>query len=449
MKIIFTIATVLCGMLSHPAFAEDGVKTTIKGELSVSGGIVNLFRNDFSPQRVGGTQFVNGHFTLTPTLKKAEFLLLLTADPSIKQFDIFLKPGDDISISVKDKQVVWTGKGGELNQFLFDLSRKYDYQDKQYTAKEVYTNRVKAVNASTNEEVKLNKAAVLGYFQGQYLDKVFATYMESKVTGEIDEISKVKFDDLNMSLEPEIVGYYNWYKTINEIMFAKMESGKLTVRNSNTWITDFAKAIDNQQLREAYIVKLLDFTLLEEDVFKIKHLADEAMPLVKDLANISKINAIISRAEKITRYNNAVPGTDFSAFTFQKPDGSKVKIGDYKGKYVFIDIWSTWCHPCVAEMPFLKKIEHEMAGKDVAFISLNGDKNEADWLNFVKKRNLTGDQLWMPGGLATDIFFNQIGKTGIPRFVIIDKEGKIVNAKCVQRPSNPILKVYLNELLSK
>ncbi|HJY13433.1 MAG TPA: TlpA disulfide reductase family protein, partial [Flavobacterium sp.] len=113
------------------------------------------------------------------------------------------------------------------------------------------------------------------------------------------------------------------------------------------------------------------------------------------------------------------------------------------------DIWSTWCHPCVAEMPFLKKLEHEMEGKDVVFLSLNGDIKDEYWQNFMKKRNLTGNQIKMEKGLKEDPFFNQIGVTGIPRFAIIDKEGKMVNAKCCQRPSNPVLKVYLNELLSK
>ncbi|HTM98448.1 MAG TPA: TlpA disulfide reductase family protein, partial [Pedobacter sp.] len=330
-----------------------------------------------------------------------------------------------------------------------DLSTKYNYRNKQYTVKQIYDNRVNAINACDVEEVKQDKAALLGYLQGEYLDKVFGSYMEAKVSGETDLINKATFSDLNISLMPEIVTYFNWFKTINEIMYAKMEAGKLKVHNSNTWIADFANAIDNQKLKEAYIVKLLDFALLEEDVFKVKDMAKEAMPLLKDSNNITNVKTIVSRAEKVTRYNNALPGTDFSTHTFLKPDGSLAKISDYKGKYIFIDIWSTWCHPCVAEMPFLKKLEHEMEGKDVVFLSLNGDVKEEYWKDFMKKRNLTGNQIKMEKGLKDDPFFNQIGLTGIPRFVIIDKEGKMVNAKCNQRPSNPVLKVYLNELLTK
>ncbi|WP_029278740.1 TlpA family protein disulfide reductase [Pedobacter borealis] len=450
MKKLILYAALICGLGSSlPILADEGLKTVVKGEMSGLKGGASLFIEDFAMIQKGRTNYTNGRFSMETTLTKPEFCILTTSDPIVQGFNAFLKPGDDILISVKDKSVVFTGKGSSLNQFLFELTRKYDYKNKQYSATEVYTNRVNAIKTSNNEEVKLNKAVLLGYAQGEYLDKVCAPYMEAKVSGETDLINKINFVDLDISLVPEIVTYYNWFKTINEIMYAKMETGKLQVRSSNTWIADFANTIDNEKLKEAYVVQLLNHALLEEDIFKIKDLARAAMPLVKDPANIAKINGTLGRADKVTRFNNALPGTDFSTYTFQKPDGSVAKISDYKGKYILIDIWSTWCHPCVAEMPFLKKLEHEMAGKDVAFVSLNGDIKEDYWQDFMKKRKLTGEQLWMTKGLAADAFFNQIGLTGIPRFVIIDKEGKMLNAKCCQRPSNPVLKVYLNELLSK
>jgi len=450
MKKLILIAAIICGLgTSLPVFAETGNKVVVKGQLTTKQGIAYLFIRDFAMHQKGKASLANGTFSMETTLEKPTFCILTTSDPLAKEFNLFLKPGDDVLVTVKDKAVVLSGKGSKLNQFYIDLSTKYSYKNKSYTLKEIYDNRVKAINACDIEEVKQDKNALLGYLQGEYFDKVFGPYIEAKVSGETDAINKTNFDDFNIRFEPKIVNYFNWFKTINEIMYAKMEAGKLTVRNSNTWIADFAKSIDDQELREAYIVKLLDFALLEEDVFKVKSLAKEANNLVRDPNNIAKINAILSKADKNTRYQNALPGTDFSAYTFQKPDGSIAKISDYKGKYIFIDIWSTWCHPCVAEMPFLKKLEHEMDGKNVVFLSLNGDIKESYWHDFMKKRNLTGNQIKMEKGLKDDPFFNQIGVTGIPRFVIIDKEGKMVNAKCCLRPSNPVLKVYLNELLSK
>ncbi|WP_316794117.1 TlpA disulfide reductase family protein [Pedobacter frigoris] len=450
MKKLILYAALICGLGSSlPVLAKEGNKTTVSGEMTVQQGNASLFIQDFAMIQKGRTSFVKGSFSMETTLEKPSFCILTTSDPEVKGFNLYLKPGDDILVTVKNKEVVLSGKGSKLNQFYLDLSRKYDYKNNQYTTREVYENRVKAISASVIEEVKSAKATLLGYTQGEYLDVVFGPYMELKVSGTTDAINKAKFDNLNIQLFAEITQYYNWFKTINEIKYAKMEAGKLKVRNSNTWIADFAKTVENQKLKEDYIVRLLDHSFLEGDVFKLKGLVKEALPLLKDPANIEKVNAILTRVDKHTQFNGALPGSDFSAYTFQKPDGSTVKIGDYKGKYIFIDIWSTWCHPCVAEMPFLKELEHQMEGKDVVFLSLNGDIKAADWKNFMNKRNLTGEQLWMTGGLSANPFFNQIGKTGIPRFLVIDKEGKMLNAKCCLRPSNPVLKVYLDELLSK
>ncbi|WP_316836609.1 TlpA disulfide reductase family protein [Pedobacter nutrimenti] len=450
MRKIFAIAAILCGLtMSCSVFAEEGIKTLVKGDMTVQQGGASLFIEGYAMVQKGKANFTRGSFIMETTLKEPSFCILTTTDPIVKGFYVYLKPGDDLSVSVKDNQVVFSGKGSELNQFYVTLSRKYDFKNKQYTAKEAYINRVKAINASAIDEVKNSKAVLLGFTQGEYLNAVYGPYMEEKLSGVADAINKPRFDDLNLQLVPEVVQYYNWYRTINEMMYAKMETGQLKVRNSNTWLADFAGTIDNQKLREAYIVQLTDLAFMDNDFIKIKDIAKAALPLLKDPASIAKINGILARVDQQTLLNKALPGTDFGSYSFQKPDGTTAKISDYKGKYILIDIWSTWCHPCVAEMPFLKKLENDMLGKDVVFLSLNGDIKEEYWQDFMKKRNLTGNQVKMPKGLAEDPFFNQIGRTGIPRFVIIDREGKMVNAKCCERPSNPILKVYLNELLSK
>ncbi|MDH7464160.1 hypothetical protein QEG73_22880 [Chitinophagaceae bacterium 26-R-25] len=55
----------------------------------------------------------------------------------------------------------------------------------------------------------------------------------------------------------------------------------------------------------------------------------------------------------------------------------------------------------------------------------------------------------MSAGLRNDPFHKQIVVGGIPPFVVIDKDGKMINAKCGMRPSNPLLKTYLTELINK
>lgn len=434
--------------LSLVSYALDGGKTSVKGEMSVAQGNATLFLEGFGMTQRGAASFVNGQFTMEPKLENPEFLILTTTDPIVKGFNIYVNPGDDITVAVKDTKITFSGKGAELNQFYVDLCRKYSYKAEDLSPKEVYNQRMRAIRESTLADVKKNQAVLLGFTQGEYLNAILGSYMESKVSGTTDVISKASMDDLDISLLPEITQYYNWYRTINELMYAKMESGTLKVRAGHTWLADFANTIQNQALRETYIVQLLGHALLEQDVVIIHDLAKEARPLVKNVTNLTKIDNILKNAANVDRFNNALPGTDFSAFTFQRPDGTKASIADYKGKIILIDVWSTWCKPCIAEIPFLKKLEHEMAGKDVVFLSISGDSKEEYWQNFLKKRNMTGEQLWMTGAL-NDPFFEKVGKTGIPRFLVLDAEGKMINAKCCLRPSNPVLQVYLDELIEK
>ncbi|TVZ55669.1 thiol-disulfide isomerase/thioredoxin [Lutibacter sp. Hel_I_33_5] len=140
------------------------------------------------------------------------------------------------------------------------------------------------------------------------------------------------------------------------------------------------------------------------------------------------------------------------AFTdYENYKGGKNSLPDYKGKYVYIDLWATWCGPCIREIPSLERLEKEYHDKNIEFISISIDNNNRagtwenahkKWKDFVKKRNLTGVQLW--AGKDTQ-FQSDYHVTGIPRFILIDDKGKIVSNNA-PRPSNPSLKTLFNEL---
>lgn len=134
-------------------------------------------------------------------------------------------------------------------------------------------------------------------------------------------------------------------------------------------------------------------------------------------------------------------------FTYPDSTGKQVSLSDFRGKVVLVDVWATWCGPCRGELPHLKKLEEEMKGKEVVFIgvSVDEEKNHAKWKKFIVDEQLPGIQLFANG-------WSKITKdykiTGIPRFMVFDREGKIVEA-VAPRPSNPDLKALLEEELKK
>jgi len=436
----------VCGLLlTFQAFAADGIKTIIKG--SVKGlGVKSLYlynRDASHTVKSSAVIKADGLFQLAVGIAKPGFYFITSDVENQVSWHFYLSPGDQLTVKIVNNQLVLGGNGSSLNTFLFDLHQKYPYEADLVLA---YSNRVTALKASTNTAVIRYKALLLGNEQGEYLDKVFGPLIESKAHG--NAIIKADIGDLNVSLVPELIVYPNWWQTVTELMYAKMKAGQLKVRNMYTWVADFGNAIENPKLKEAFMLELLDNSAIMGDFRSIEQEMKAVIPLLKDPKSIAQVNLLkakIKRNMGIFRY--APAGTDMSAYTFSDVNGKQVSIADFKGKLIYLDIWNTACMPCIAEMPYLNKLEQEMTGKEVVFLSVSCDYKIELWKNFLQKRNITNEHHLIING-TKDTFFDKIGKSGIPRFVILDKEGKVLDNNCCKRPSNPLLQIYLNELLN-
>ncbi|GAA3762925.1 TlpA disulfide reductase family protein [Flavobacterium ginsengiterrae] len=135
-------------------------------------------------------------------------------------------------------------------------------------------------------------------------------------------------------------------------------------------------------------------------------------------------------------------------FDYENFKGGKTKLSDLKGKYIYIDLWATWCAPCRAEIPYLQKIEEKYHGKNIEFVSISIDKakDNAKWKKFVTDKNLGGVQLFADKDWESEFVVNY-GVTGIPRFILIDPKGNILNSDA-ERPSSPELQKQLDTLLN-
>ena len=130
-------------------------------------------------------------------------------------------------------------------------------------------------------------------------------------------------------------------------------------------------------------------------------------------------------------------------FTYSDINGKKVSLSDLKGKYVLIDIWATWCSPCVNEIPYLKKLEEKMHGKKIAFVSISVDKDKKAWETMVKDLKLGGIQLHNGGNNALLEAFNI---TGIPRFILLDKKGNVLRSNMIRPSSEKEINDFLSGL---
>ena len=142
-----------------------------------------------------------------------------------------------------------------------------------------------------------------------------------------------------------------------------------------------------------------------------------------------------------------LPGTISADYDFENHKGGRSKLSELRGKYVYIDIWATWCGPCRQEIPHLKRIEALYHGKNIEFVSISIDvaKDHEKWRKFVTDKQLGGTQLFADKDWNSD-FITAYGVKSIPRFLLIDPQGSIISADAA-RPSDPLLQQQLDKLL--
>ncbi len=176
---------------------------------------------------------------------------------------------------------------------------------------------------------------------------------------------------------------------------------------------------------------------------------DELYNLILDLSSKTETkNELTKIYENI---NKILPGNSSPEFiNYENFLGGNNSMSDYYGKYIYIDVWATWCGPCIREIPYFEEIQKIYENKNIHFISISIDDkkrpvyNYSKWLNYVKENNLSGIHLFADNAWNSD-FIKAYNINSIPRYLLIDIDGKIISADA-PRPSDNDLLEKINSL---
>ena len=124
--------------------------------------------------------------------------------------------------------------------------------------------------------------------------------------------------------------------------------------------------------------------------------------------------------------------------------GTKTSFSQFKGNYILVDFWGSWCGPCFANIPNLKKLMKDLKNKPIQFVSVSLDKDVDNWKKSMTKHDFPGINLFDEDGLLST-FFKVLW---VPRYVIIHPDGTVANIDAPQAV-NPELKMILEKLLEK
>lgn len=144
---------------------------------------------------------------------------------------------------------------------------------------------------------------------------------------------------------------------------------------------------------------------------------------IEKLENPESKKMLADAKEKYSKVSKNAMAPDFA---IPDANGKLVKLSDFKGKILAIDVWATWCVPCMHTLPsFLALREKYKDNDQVAFVTISTDSKKSAWSAFLKAKNMNGIDLHA-GDPAASAFEKAYNISGIPRYILIDKQGRIL-----------------------
>lgn len=396
----------------------------------------------------------NGNFNETVFINGGYYDL--TVEDNV--YEIYLKPSFQIEIVVGNT-IDFSGIGSAENNYLRDkkiLDEKLKgLGDYKYNAQLQEKPFLNLMDSLLNIRLKLLEESennICDEFDFIEKNKLIYEYKNNKALYEVSR--RIITENKDFHVSPDY--YSNLFKGIN-VNDSKLVNlaGYTKFVDSYIWQSTKKRIGDNESIdfyftymtvlnekvKNAKIKEKLSYNIGIYKLNMTDRLDDVYSFIVNNLSTEEDKNKIEKKYRTLKKVEK---GAQSPEFEFIDIDGNTVSLKDLRGKIVYIDIWSTGCAPCMAEIPYLKKFEEYCIANNIYLVSINVGDTEEHWKKTVKEKQLGGIQLHASD--ARDKFFKDYLVRGIPRYILLDEDGKIISSNA-NRPSDDKLKEQLDEII--
>jgi thiol-disulfide isomerase/thioredoxin len=348
---------------------------------------------------------------------------------------LYLEPGDKISlefvpsgkygvkcnhesISNKNNKAL-IGFGEATNSI---LSKNFNNPPKDLEAENAFLGSFSSAADSILGETKV-KPLVRKFIKTKALDNYYSALLRSSrsnIDGSANKIPDFKieyFDDDFIFLFPSgiqnLVGVMNLktglapYSRRKDLSVISSHADLLELTLSNQNVLDSAI----EYMLNAYIASFRDYENFQTNREKFSAIANR----------ISNPLVTLELMDSFEKLGYTIEGSIAPPIKMEDRNGNMVSLETFKGKKIIVDVWATWCVPCLRQMPLLKELEHEMKDQNVVFVGICMGSKKEDWLQKLDEFGLDNIQLFDAG----NNFANALNINAVPHILIYDPQTRL------------------------